>query len=632
MKAAQTARAALDDAQVADGVLREARAAQDALTQIEARAPEIEVAREELGAARKAQAVDVADKLMVARDGDETKARAALSTAESQLPPADAAFTEACSLLEQAEAAEAEVREIDRLEKEAADAKRQADDLDALATAVKQLEKAQKALAEANETAGERDATVEEAQTVAGAAEAAWRAGQAGVLAGTLVEGEACPVCGSTEHPLPAAPAPDAPTESELGALREGVEAARRLQASAHSELARCEEAQRGAAERVDEQRGRLGESATLDAKEVRRKASELSDRVAQLTTERAQAVKALAECRAAKETAQKRHTQVAAAVEGARVAAEQAADEATKARAAFDAALAGAGFASADEYRQVRRAGAEIDRLEAVVSRFDGELTSARDRLERANEAAKLVREPPDLEALKAACDTAETAAREAEGTWAAASKDTARWKQALDALDELESQAAGLYQRYALVGRLADVACGENPLRLSFQRYVLGTYLDEVLDHASFRLVRMSGGRYRLQRKSVVGDARRAAGLELEVFDETTGEARPASTLSGGEGFLASLALALGLAEAVQSHAGGVRLETIFIDEGFGSLDPEALDEAIDTLLDLAAGTAGSGRLVGVISHVPELRQRIDCRLEVTPSRRGSTARFVT
>jgi len=92
-----------------------------------------------------------------------------------------------------------------------------------------------------------------------------------------------------------------------------------------------------------------------------------------------------------------------------------------------------------------------------------------------------------------------------------------------------------------------------------------------------------------------------------------------------------MASLALALGLADAVQAHSGGIRLETIFVDEGFGSLDPEALDLAVDTLLELAGGSAGTGRLVGVISHVPELRQRIDCRLEVTPGHRGSSARFV-
>ncbi len=629
---ATAARKALDDGKAAAEVLREAVAAEDALKTIDARKPEIDSAREELNAARKAQAVEAADKLLAAREGDEVGARAALETAEAALPAAETAFAKACTLLEEAEAAGAEVREIDRLEKEVAEASRQADDLDALATAVGDLATADGALERARQAAGACDEALAKAKIAADQAEAAWRAGQAAVLASTLAVGAPCPVCGSTDHPVPAAPHEGAPTESELEVVRSAVEAARTAQASAQAGVARCEEAQRGAAKRVGEQHKRLGKAAELDRTEVRTNAAQLANRVAELHKERVKAEKALATCRASKEAAQKRQTQATVVVETARTALGVASEAVANARSDFEAALAEAGFESADVYRVVRRAGAEIDRLESLVSSFDGERTSARNRVERARDAAKLVKEAPDLLALAAACETAEEAARQAEGEWAAANKDTGRWKQALDTLDELERQAAGLYTRYALVGRLADVACGDNPLRLSFQRYMLGTYLDEVLDHASFRLVRMTGGRYRLQRKSVVGDARRAAGLELEVFDETAGEARPASTLSGGEGFLASLALALGLAEAVQAHAGGVRLETIFIDEGFGSLDPQALDEAIDTLLDLASGTSGTGRLVGVISHVPELRQRIDCRLEVTPGRRGSTARFVT
>ncbi len=206
-------------------------------------------------------------------------------------------------------------------------------------------------------------------------------------------------------------------------------------------------------------------------------------------------------------------------------------------------------------------------------------------------------------------------------------------RFREAVAELERVGAEYEQLCARYSLVGRLADVALGENPLKLSFQRYVLGTFLDEVLSQASFRLVRMSKGRFRLQRATRAADMRRAGGLDLEVFDEHTGSLRPVSTLSGGEGFLAALALALGLAEVVQSHSGGVRLETIFIDEGFGSLDPEALDAAIDTLVHLARSgeNGGAGRLVGIVSHVPELRERIDARLEIVPGLEGSRARFV-
>jgi exonuclease SbcC len=191
-----------------------------------------------------------------------------------------------------------------------------------------------------------------------------------------------------------------------------------------------------------------------------------------------------------------------------------------------------------------------------------------------------------------------------------------------ALAALAALAAEGQDVDARYAVLGRLAEVANGANPLRMTFQRFVLATLLDEVLEAASLRLTRMSRSRFELRRVVGVLDQRTAGGLELEVFDHFTGTARPANTLSGGEGFLASLSLALGLADVVQSRAGGIQMETLFIDEGFGTLDPESLDFALRTLIDLQQ----AGRLVGVISHVAELKERMDVRLEVRAGARGS------
>ena len=159
-----------------------------------------------------------------------------------------------------------------------------------------------------------------------------------------------------------------------------------------------------------------------------------------------------------------------------------------------------------------------------------------------------------------------------------------------------------------------------------VSFERYVLGFLLDEVSLFANLRLKEMTRGRYRLRRREDRSDKRKGAGLDLEVIDGFTGEARPVQTLSGGETFLASLSLALGLADVVQSRCGGIHLETLFVDEGFGTLDPETLDLAIKALLDLQQG----GRLVGIISHVPELKESIDARLEIIPTDKGSRAEF--
>ena len=176
-------------------------------------------------------------------------------------------------------------------------------------------------------------------------------------------------------------------------------------------------------------------------------------------------------------------------------------------------------------------------------------------------------------------------------------------------------------------MIGNLSDTANGRNAKRMTFQRFVLTALLDDVLISATERLHRMSKGRYRLHRAAENKDARAAGGLDLEVEDAYTGKSRHVSSLSGGESFQAALALALGLADVVQSYSGGVHLETMFVDEGFGSLDPEALDLAVNTLIDLQK----SGRLVGVISHVADLKERIDVRLQVTAGKDGSTAKFV-
>lgn len=195
------------------------------------------------------------------------------------------------------------------------------------------------------------------------------------------------------------------------------------------------------------------------------------------------------------------------------------------------------------------------------------------------------------------------------------------------LNELTRVLKEIEDLESRFGVVGRLAEVASGRNAFGVTFQRFVLGALLDDVLIASSQRLRIMSKGRYQLQRMTTRADKRTAGGLDLEVYDTYTGTARPVATLSGGESFIASLSMALGLADVVQSYAGGVYLETIFVDEGFGSLDPESLDLALRALIDLQQG----GRLVGIISHVPELKERIDARLEVVPGRAGSSARFV-
>ncbi|NIB44961.1 SMC family ATPase [Pseudomaricurvus alkylphenolicus] len=194
-------------------------------------------------------------------------------------------------------------------------------------------------------------------------------------------------------------------------------------------------------------------------------------------------------------------------------------------------------------------------------------------------------------------------------------------------EALSKVIEETQTLEKRYAVIGTLADVAAGKTGDRINLQRFVLSVLLDDVLVVASQRLKRMSKGRFELYRQTEKGKGAGAFGLELMVEDAYNGKQRPVATLSGGESFMAALSLALGLSDVVQAYAGGIRLDTLFVDEGFGSLDPESLDLAINTLVDLQA----SGRMVGVISHVPELKERLNVRLDVHASRQGSTTELV-
>jgi len=330
-----------------------------------------------------------------------------------------------------------------------------------------------------------------------------------------------------------------------------------------------------------------------------------------------------------AQETLSKTGEALAACEAGLR-AAEDAAMEAGRRVIAqteeFARILREAGFPDAADFRAAKRTQGEIQKLEEQIQAFDQDLSAVGDRVQRAKAATEGL-EVPDMNALEVEASKAKedlgTALKE-EAQLAAHIK---RIEGLMKAYTNSAAELEALEAHHAVVGRIAQVASGNNPTGINFQRFVLGALLDDVLAAASERLRIMSHQRYSLRRSGDRIDRRQAGGLDLEVEDSYTGVARPVSTLSGGESFLASLSLALGLSDVVQAYAGGIHLDTIFVDEGFGSLDPEALDLALRALVDLQR----NGRLVGIISHVPELRERIDARLEVTASRLGSKAQFV-
>lgn len=340
--------------------------------------------------------------------------------------------------------------------------------------------------------------------------------------------------------------------------------------------------------------------------------------------------MKALDEALAKAQEEASRAREGCASCEAALKAAEDAAAETTRRllaqREDFAGSLSRSGFPDETAFKAAKRTAAELEQMETEIRNFENALNAARDRVKRATEGAKGL-ERPDMDSLEKNARQAKQELEAALREEAALTEQIKRVERFLKDYRTSSQERKALEAEYAVIGRISEVANGQNQQGITFQRFVLAALLDDVLIAASDRLQIMSNRRYTLQRRRDRGDRRSAAGLDLEVMDAYTGIARPVSTLSGGEGFLASLSLALGLSDVVQAYAGGIHLDTIFVDEGFGSLDPEALDLAFRALVDLQQG----GRLVGIISHVPDLRERIDTRLEVTSDRRGSRAQFV-
>ena len=164
-------------------------------------------------------------------------------------------------------------------------------------------------------------------------------------------------------------------------------------------------------------------------------------------------------------------------------------------------------------------------------------------------------------------------------------------------------------------------DLLRGDNPQKLSFERYILIEYFEQVIAAANLRLQKMTNGQFEFTRSENLASHGKQSGLDLDIYDAYTGEARDVKTLSGGEKFKASLSLSLGMADTIQAHQGGISIETLFIDEGFGSLDEESLLQALDVLIELQ----DSGKMIGVISHVEELKQTLPARIEVTKTKGG-------
>ena len=558
---------------------------------------------------------------------------AALAAAETELAALADADTRLLALQTRSAQLAQRSEALTKLEQRLADCQRQA-------KAAHKAQESYRAAAAAQDEARARQNTLERAFLDA----------QAGLLAESLTEGAPCPVCGSTHHPARALLPHTAPTQAQVETARQAVAAADRqaqtASAAAQSALAAANEAKtslRRDAETLLPERFTAPEGTVPLTFALM--TNVLAEETAALQTAQADCA---AQCRQA-ETDCRRKAQLDVdrqAKTRQRPALEQAAAEADRSAAAQNAsadALEGqiAERRAALPYPRRADAQAALDKLEADRSALRTGMDTAQRRLKQAEQAVAAAeaavealrtqqtaaqkelpaRSAEELSAQQAELTAAREALRSREKQLSAQllpnRKTAAQYRAAAEARQTLES-------RWQWVSALAATAGGTltSKQKIRLEAYIQMNYLDRILRYANTRLMQMTAGQYELERIGAENQ-RSQSGLDLGVIDHYNGTRRSVKTLSGGESFKASLALALGLSDEVQSSAGGIRLDTLFLDEGFGSLDEESLELAIRVLSGLTEGD----RLVGIISHVGALKDRIDRQVVVHKARTGGS-----
>ncbi len=388
-----------------------------------------------------------------------------------------------------------------------------------------------------------------------------------GLAASLLEEGKPCPVCGSVEHPAPAG------VSGEFG------------------------ENGAGSRETISEEQIKQLKKA-LQAEEE--KLTELHGKAVMLKT-RLESLEEQNEQLLAEEAELKRQSE--------------------SAREEFRQALQQYGFGDVAEYRNAKLSKEDREALQEQVETYQTKKAAAEELFAHLKQTISST-EPIDLTQMREETEQVRTQRDAVLKEWKLweRQRDEAHKtaKMVSDKLDVI-AQVSG---EYGYVKDLENLATGNNSRRLVFEQYVLAGYFEEILRAANLRFAKMTGGRYEMSRLQQVGDGRVKDNLEIEVLDYYTGKYRSVRTLSGGESFKASLSLALGMSDVIQAMNGGIRVDALFVDEGFGTLDEESLDQACSTLMSLAE----KKHLIGIISHVPELRERIDNQLIVEKSGNGS------
>ncbi len=460
---------------------------------------------------------------------------------------------------------------------------------------------------------------------------------QAGLLAAKLKEGEPCPVCGSTHHPSLTALSKNAPTEQDVKNAKDTAESLRlerdRLYADTKEAMGKAKalkESLEKAAEAVfgNTEFDFIKENAPAELKKVtenikeKNKLLENADkavkRKSKLEGDSVTAAENIKSLSATKGDAEKEAVKTSGELKAAedRIAllsaqleyeSESAAKKAIADKKAIKQAMENALNDSKQAYEDKRL---KVEEAKATIIALKGQLTGKTgdaDELKKAKETIEL-----DMTALREELEKA-----------AYSYNNNLSILKAVKTGIPLIAKAESIY---ADIKSLYDTSAGMvyGKEKISLETYIQAAYFDQITKRANTRLMAMTNGQYELKRKTDGNDKKAQVGLELDVIDHYNSTVRSVKTLSGGESFKASLALALGISDEIQSTSGGIRLESMFVDEGFGSLDDESLEQAIRELNKLTEGR----RIVGIISHVGELKERIDKKIVVKKDKTGGSS----
>lgn len=478
------------------------------------------------------------------------------------------------------------------------------------------LAKQQKALSSLQEEYLSAEKKELEAKADYEKADQSYRHAIAGILANDLQDEVPCPVCGSLHHPKKAVLSKDMPTAETVKEKKQLFERNRQESLALHGKTAACKERAESIAEAA---------ATAREKREILLAEIEKQDSFVKEYTQKTPVSSFLQEKKACEVLQIQLEEKEGLIVTGRKEWKQQCIHEKEEAEH-FERKCAENGFETKEAYHLAFMPEEEMENLRKVTAAYREEKHANEQMLLHLKEELSKI-QLEDISILQEKLSLAKNRREEISSQQSARNHYVRDIRRLKDALQQKIQKQQKLETEYGIVKRLDDAANGNNRLRLMFEQYVLAAYFEEILKAANIRLRTMSSGRYELRRAETVGDGRKKDNLDMEVLDYYTGKYRSVKTLSGGESFKTSLALALGMSDVVQALSGGIKVETLFIDEGFGSLDSESLEQASVTLQSLVE----KDRLIGIISHVPELAEKITNKIRIHKTNAGSRAEIV-